>query len=104
MDYMIEYWKGEETDPVKFLSHFRCTTEPIGGGTEFDASGELVSYDAAIASIDIAKENLKNKACQWLKDVFIHINRDPKWNIQTNYFDSMEEMIEVFTKNMEEQK
>ena len=67
MDYMIEYWKGEETDPVKFLNHFRCTTEPIGGGTEFDASGELVSYDAAIAAISIAEKAIIEKACEWLK-------------------------------------
>ena len=67
MDYMIEYWKGKETNPIEFLSHFRCTTEPIGGGTEYDADGELVSYDAAVAVIDVAKKDLINNACKWLE-------------------------------------
>ena len=56
MDYMIEYWKGK-TNPIEFLSHFRCTTEPIGG-TEFDSDGELVNYEAAVAAIDIAKNGI----------------------------------------------
>ena len=67
MDYMIEYWKGKETNPIEFLSHFRCTTEPIGGGTEFDSDGELVNYNAAVAAIDVAKKELINKACDWIK-------------------------------------
>ena len=67
MDYMIEYWKEKETNPIEFLSHFRCTTEPIGGGTEFDTDGELVNYEEAVAAIDIAKTELINKACDWIK-------------------------------------
>lgn len=37
-----------------FLQRFRCTTEPIGGGTEQDEEGELVSWEAAVAAIEIA--------------------------------------------------
>ena len=87
MDYMIEYWKGKETNPIEFLSHFRCTTEPIGGGTEYDADGELVDYDAAVTAIAIAKKDIINKACEWLeqhkddyfdyepwKDVYVDFN------------------------------
>lgn len=41
-----------------FLQRFRCTTEPIGGGTEYDEEGELVSWDAAVAAIEIAMKRL----------------------------------------------
>lgn len=41
-----------------FLQRFRCTTEPIGGGTEYDEEGELVSWEAAVAAIEIAKKQL----------------------------------------------
>lgn len=88
---MIEYWEGVETDPIKFLNHFRCTTEPIGGGTEFDASGELVNYDAAVTAIDVARKDLTNKACEWLKhqEEMIGISFE-------------EDFIERFKKAMEE--
>lgn len=68
MDYIIKYWKEKETNPVEFLNHFRCTTEPIGGGTEHDDDGELVHYDAAIAAISIAEKAIIKKACEWLKE------------------------------------
>ena len=77
MDYMIEYWKEKDTNPIGFLSHFRCTTEPIGGGTEGAADGELVNYDAAVAAIDLAKRDLINKTCNWLeKEVAEHTGID----------------------------
>ena len=73
MNYAIKYWKEKETNPIEFLNHFRCTTEPIGGGTEHDDEGELVHYDAAIAAISVAKKELINKACEWLnKTLYIH--------------------------------
>lgn len=58
MNYSIEYYKEKDTDPMVFLQRFRCTTEPIGGGTEQDEEGELVSCDAAVAAIEIAKKQL----------------------------------------------
>lgn len=58
MDYFVEYYKEKDTDPMVFLQRFRCTTEPIGGGTEHDEEGELVSWDAAVAAIEIAKKQL----------------------------------------------
>lgn len=67
MDYIIKHWEEKETNPIKFINHFRCTTEPIGGGTEHDDEGELVHYEAAISAIFIAKKELINKACEWLK-------------------------------------
>lgn len=54
----IEYYKEKDTDPMVFLQRFRCTTEPIGGGTEYDEEGELVSWDAAVAAIEIAMKRL----------------------------------------------
>ena len=54
----IEYYKEKDTDPMVFLQRFRCTTEPIGGGTEHDEEGELVSWDAAVAAIEIAMKRL----------------------------------------------
>lgn len=56
--YYIDYYKKRDTDPMVFLQRFRCTTEPIGGGTEYDEEGELVSWDAAVAAIEIAKKQL----------------------------------------------
>lgn len=67
MDYIIKYWKGKESNPIEFINHFRCTTEPIGGGTEHDDDGELVNYDAAIAAISIAEKAIIEKASEWLK-------------------------------------
>ena len=58
MNYSIEYYKERDTDPMVFLQRFRCTTEPIGGGTEYDEEGELVSWDAAVAAIEIAMKQL----------------------------------------------
>ncbi len=58
MSYSIEYYKEKDTDPMVFLQRFRCTTEPIGGGTEQDEEGELVSWDAAVAAIEIAMKQL----------------------------------------------
>ena len=58
MSFYIEYYKEKDTDPMVFLQRFRCTTEPIGGGTEYDEEGELVSWDAAVAAIEIAKKHL----------------------------------------------
>lgn len=58
MDYRIKYWSEKESDPIEFLKHFRCTTEPIGGGTEFDEDGELVDWDAAIVAIEKARQNM----------------------------------------------
>lgn len=58
MSYYIEYYKEKDTDPMVFLQRFRCTTEPIGGDTEYDEEGELVSWDAAVAAIEIAKKQL----------------------------------------------
>ena len=67
MDYIIKYWTGKESNPIEFINHFRCTTEPIGGGTEHDDDGELVNCDAAIAAISIAEKAIIEKACEWLK-------------------------------------
>lgn len=99
MNYAIKYWKEKETNPIEFLNHFRCTTEPIGGGTEHDDDGELVDYDAAVTAIAIAKKDIINKACEWLerhkedyydydawKDVYVNFNM----------------LIEDFKKAMEE--
>lgn len=54
----IRYYKEKDTDPMVFLQRFRCTTEPIGGSTEYDEEGELVSWDAAVAAIEIAMKHL----------------------------------------------
>lgn len=95
MDYIIKYWKEKETNPVEFLNHFRCTTEPIGGGTEHDDEGELVHYDAAIVAISIAEKAIIKKACEWLHN----LNTD-------NYMDSgvfqMYDLIMDFKKAMED--
>lgn len=112
MDYIIKYWKEKETNPIEFLNHFRCTTEPIGGGTEHDDDGELVHYDAAIAAISIAKKELINKACEWLsKKLYIHTEEieDKFWNETktcdwvTSDYDSVRDFIEDFKQVMEEQ-
>ena len=88
MDYIIEYWKEKETNPIEFLSHFRCTTEPIGGSTEFDAEGELVNYDATLVAIDLTKKDLIEKACKWL--------------LKGGYFVNNTETINDFKRAMEE--
>jgi len=58
MSCYIEYYKEKDTDPMVFLQRFRCATEPIGGGTEQDEEGELVSWEAAVAAIEIAMKQL----------------------------------------------
>lgn len=90
-NYIINSLKEKEDNPVNFLNHFRCTTEPIGGGTEYSDDGELVDYDVAIAAIDIEKKNVINKAIKWLmqQDEMIGISFD-------------EDFIERFKKAMEE--
>lgn len=93
---MIEYWKEKETNHIEFLSHFRCTTEPIGGGTEYDADGELVNYDAAVTAIDVAKKDLINKACKWLENKI-----DPK-GVGRSQVVLFYDCIEDFKKSMEE--
>lgn len=111
MDYIIKHWEEKETNPIKFLNHFRYTTEPIGGGTEHDDDGELVNYDAAIAAISIAKKELINKACEWLsKTLYIHTEaiEDKHWNETktfdwvTSDYDSVSDFIDGFRKAMEE--
>lgn len=97
MSYLIEYLKNKESDPMSFLNYFRCTTEPIGGGTELYEDGELVGYDAAVAAIDIAKNNIINKAREWLslnmKDVvYFGMNEDLyKPEFIQNFIKAMEE-------------
>ena len=54
----IRYYKERDTDPMVFLQRFRCTTEPIGGGSEYDDEGELVSWEAAVSAIEIAMKQL----------------------------------------------
>ena len=66
MNYRIDYWNKKEADPMKFLSIFRCTTEPIGGGTEEDDEGELVDWDAAVIAVDKAKKVAIGEACNYL--------------------------------------
>lgn len=92
MDYIIKYWKGKESNPIKFINHFRCTTEPIGGGTEHDDDGELVNYDAAIAAISIAEKAIIEKASEWLK------HREEMIGVSFE-----EDFIERFKNAMEEQ-
>lgn len=67
MDYLIEYYKEKEKDPIEFLNHLRRTTESIGGGTISDDNGELVDYDAAVVAVDIARQQMIEKAVEWLK-------------------------------------
>ena len=99
MNYEIKYWKEKETNPVEFLNHFRCTTEPIGGGTEHDDDGELVDYDAAVTAIAIAKKDIINKACEWLfKNTYKHVDDSRVYMTFTYTVD----MIEDFRKALEE--
>lgn len=99
MNYAIKYWKEKETNPIEFLNHFRCTTEPIGGGTEHDDDGELVDYDAAVTAIAIAKKDIINKACDWLfKNTYKHVD-DSRVYITFTY---TVDMIEDFRKALEE--
>ena len=111
MEHIIKYWEEKETNPVKFINHFRCTTEPIGGGTEHDDDGELVNYDAAIAAISIAEKAIIEKACEWLsKTLYIHTEEieDKHWNETktfdwvTSDYDSVSDFIDGFRKAMEE--
>ena len=98
MDYIIQYWTEQETNPVEFINHFRCTTEPIGGGTEHDDDGELVNYEAAIAAISIAKKELINKACEWL-DNNKHLHKELSFgSLSTDW----NKFIKEFKKAMEE--
>ena len=69
MNYHIQHWLEKESDPFKFIEHFRCSTEPIGGGTEYDEEGELVDYEAAITAIEMALDKkMLDRACEWLKN------------------------------------
>ena len=97
MNYAIKYWKEKETNPIEFLNHFRCTTEPIGGGTEHDDDGELVDYDAAVTAIAIAKKDIINKACEWLSDIDFDMEY---YNYEDGF--SKEQFIEDFKKTMED--
>lgn len=99
MNYAIKYWKEKETNPIEFLNHFRCTTEPIGGGTEHDDDGELVNYDAAIEAISIAEKTIIDKACKWLfKNTYKHVDDSRVYMTFTYTVD----MIEDFRKALEE--
>ena len=97
MNYRIDYWNKKEADPMKFLSIFRCTTEPIGGGTEEDDEGELVDWDAAVIAVDKTKEQMIEKACKWWDDYLTYPNEGE--------FDKKNraEMIDAFKKAMENQ-
>ena len=98
MDYIIQYWKEKETNPVEFINHFRCTTKPIGGGTENDDDGEFVNYEAAIDAISIAKKELINKACEWL-DNNKHLHKELSFgSLSTDW----NKFIKEFKKAMEE--
>lgn len=98
MEHIIKYWEEKETKPIEFINHFRCTTEPIGGGTEHDDDGELVNYDAAIAAISIAEKAIIEKACEWLSDTDFDMEY---WNSENGF--SKEEFIYDFKRKMEEQ-
>ena len=98
MNYAIKYWKEKETNPIEFLNHFRCTTEPIGGGTKNDDDGELTDYDAAVTAIAIAKKDIINKACEWLKMSIEYYDVYDAW--KGNYIDT-ETLINDFKKEME---
>ena len=97
MNYAIKYWKEKETNPVEFLNHFRCTTEPIGGGTEHDDDGELVDYYAAVTAIAITKKDIINKACEWLSDIDFDMEY---YNYEDGF--SKEQFIEDFKKKIED--
>ena len=90
---MIDYWKSRSKSVQEFLEHFRCTTEPIGGGTEYAEDGELVNYDVAVEAVKMTKETMTDKVCEWLynaccEGLFTASN--------------IEQLVNKFKKSMEE--
>ena len=97
----INYWKEKESDPVKFLSHFRCTTEPIGGGTEQDDEGELVGWDVALIAVEKAKKQVIDKAVDYISKVTRWACCSDGGGMNVLIFDEKE--IEAFKKMLEEE-
>ena len=98
----IRYYKEKDTDPMVFLQRFRCTTEPIGGGTEYDAEGELVSWNAAIAALEIARKQFVEKACEWLENNINEYVREQEHIGVLCRYAFKKDNIEQFRKAMEE--
>lgn len=102
MDYRIEFWKEKETDPIEFLKHFRCTTEPIGGSTELDDEGELVDWDAAVVAVDIArswnkqdKEDIYSSFNDWEYHRFVCLMKNGSIQVFTGICDEHDDgMVE----------
>ena len=47
-----------------------------------------------------ADKTMIDKACEWLKEVFVYLSNESSWNIQTNDYNSFQEMIEDFRKSL----
>lgn len=69
----IEYYLDKETDPIKFLQHFRRDTEPIGGGTVLDDNGDLVEYEAALSAIELARKQMLDWLARY-SDKYVFLN------------------------------
>ena len=55
---------------------------------------------AWVKGAEWADRTMIDKACEWLKAVFVYMPNESSWNIQTNDYNSFQEMIEDFRKSM----
>ena len=69
------------------------------GGWSENNDIELVEK-AFIEGAEWADKTMIDKACEWLKEVFVYLSNESSWNIQTNDYNSFQEMIEDFRKVM----
>lgn len=58
------------------------------------------AYEGFVKGAIWADKIMIDKACEWLKEVFVYMSNEPSWNIQTNDYNSFQEMIEDFRKSM----
>lgn len=61
---------------------------------------EIAKVQAFIVGSKWADKTMIDKACEWLKEVFVCQSNVSSWNIQTDDYNSFQEMIEDFRKSM----
>lgn len=67
MNNRAKYDREHSKTPKEFLEKSRLTTEPIGGGVEYDDKGELVEYDVALEALEMCKEEFGTLLDKWEK-------------------------------------
>lgn len=82
-------------EEIKKEALFNCND--IAGEVDYKSTA---AYEGFIRGAEWADKTMIDKACEWLKEVFVYLSNESSWNIQTNDYNSFQEMIEDFRKSM----